>query len=178
MTYSPTITPLPPIMLQDIFSPIEDDIPVNQYGRNIAGFHSEITTDSDCRHSGIYGVRLTSTVPNLWDADWGIYYPFNGKRNPSEFKFLDFWVKGKSGNEILSIWAQSALGADIGVTTESYVKISSTEWRLAHIPLIDFIREYSFGNPLWIKYIYTLTFQLKSNSGVGSVCIDDISFVR
>lgn len=170
---APAITPLPPTILQDIFGPIEDGIPVNQYAGKDAGFQVEMTADPDCRHREQYGMRLTNTVPNSLGGFWGIEYSFTGTpHNTGKFKYLDFWVKGKSGNETLSIWAGSPFGGEMWVESESYATISAAEWRLAHIPLT------AFAQNQWIEYITTLQFWLTSNNETGSVCIDEISFVR
>ena len=94
--------------------------------------------------------------------------------NISEFTALNFWIKGQSGKEKVSIGFQWTYGADISSTSNVNIEISSSEWRLASIPLRVFPDSASFT-----KNVVNIYFRLAPNDEKQqSVCIDDIVFVK
>ena len=146
--------------MKDIF--IQEHIyggQITQDGINSGNFDFEISTDSDCIHSGIYGLRLTGSGNDKDKSYWSVVFsenPFVVKK-----RLLSFWVKGKFGGEIFTIDIDGNQDPMIE-NSEQYVNVSASEWHLVNIPLNSM---FIFG----IKFYFT-------GSENRSICIDDISF--
>ncbi len=188
-------TPLPTLALTATQPPLEviNDIFLPNYGevnmeqgvfliqereRKLSVLDAEIT--SNCKHTGQYGLHITYVMSNEYTSGnyggWHIsvvqgahQYPRIDIRNS---KTIDFWVIGKVGAEIFEIWITNEFDSEIGVKSIDYVEISSTEWQMVHIPFSDFYRTRPFNE------IYGIAFIFRSTSGVGEICIDDISVIN
>jgi hypothetical protein len=184
-TITPFITQLPDQILGDIFisdytgSEIEQFKSLIQKKRNkLSSFDTEISTE--CKHSGEYGILLKYSIksePTDHDfGGWGIASRVVVDHRPimdmTNFKVLEFWVKGISGGEIFDVTIAHEFDQEPTVKSSDYVTVSSTEWQNVHIPLSDF---WDTGHSQRIWYVM---FSFYASSGTGSICIDEITFAR
>jgi hypothetical protein len=159
--------------MDDLFQQSTVKARANLYGEIPQHHYGEVTSDSECVHSGQYGLRIVNTKPHSWGGYWGIGFadkPFN----TSEFTALNFWVKGKSGGEDITIWVSQVYGADVTPASNLHVEISASEWRLAHVLLRDFADPPDFLT----KSVATIYFSLVTEEEAQSICVDDIAFVQ
>ena len=158
--------------MDDIFQQSTDKSRANLYGEIPLQQYGEVTSDPECVHSGQYGLRIVNTKPHSWGGYWVIGFA-NEPFNTSEFTVLNFWIKGQSGHENVTIGISMAYEADPSSTSDLNVEISASEWRLASIPLRDFA-----NLPSSVKSVADIYFTLAANDEKQSICIDDIAFVR
>ena len=167
-----TTTPLPSSIMNDIFQQSNENSRANLYGEIPQQHYGEVTTDLECVHSGQYGLRIVNTKPHSWGGYWVIVFadePFN----ISEFNALNFWIKGQSGKENVTIGVAMGYGADPSSTSNLNVEISASEWRLASVPLSI------FGDPSsLVKSVAGIYFTLAANDEKQNICIDDVAFVK
>ena len=158
----PTLTHLPTQVLGDIIEIGDKNAGVNQYGWYVDGFNYNISSESDCVHSGQYGLEIKPETVDTRGSFWGIHY------SPplTKIKYINFWVKGKKGGEIVFVWVTTDYGAESGFYSDKYVEISASEWRFVKITLSN----YSEGTFSFFSFI------LEQGTGTDSVCIDDVSF--
>lgn len=185
VTPVPSVTQLPDNILGDIFISKYTGSEIRQVsylrsqnGNTLSSFSSEISTK--CKHSGEYGMSfrysIISNSPRSefgwWSIDSSIVVDSRPIIDIQDFNALQFWVKGKTGGEIFNIIIQHEFGGEPTVISNDYVTVSSTEWRLAHIPLSDFWDNEN------ISKIWAVGFLFYPSSGTGSICIDDITFIE
>jgi len=167
-TPKPTLTPLPFAIMGDIHEISKDNANtiVNQYGWYAKGFEYEISSDPDCIHNGQFGLKIKTKTINEREAFWAISYtpPLDG----TKIKYLTFWVKGKTGNEVIYVWITINYGEEFGSYSNEFAEISKTEWRQIKIPLPNERRS--------MYQIPVFSLILESDNGAESVCVDDISF--
>jgi len=167
----PTITPLPPSVMKDIFSHDHANGPVLQYGENNEYFQSELITNQECVHSGQYGIRLTkkgtSEKPtSLILYRWGINF-INDESDLSEYSMLVFWVKGIDGGNDFKIWYFSSFGIEQVFNSDDFVTLNTSEWYPVRLPIGILTEQHQAR--LGIQFDF-------SDSENMVICIDDIVF--
>jgi hypothetical protein len=168
ITLTPTNTPVPPAMLE-IF-PQVDGGEAFTYSEKGGGIYNLILSSPPCVHSGVYGLQLTYSLSYPAYAGWGVRWDniTGGHFDAIPFQSFNFWVKGSNGNEVFQIGLQDTDGAVTWVESYEAVRIT-TDWKQAVIPLNDF-------KGVNLASLENFRLNFNSDFGVGSVCIDDISF--
>ena len=165
----PTFTATPSSPLAEVFPQVGD---AQEYTFSDDLFSHNFVTTGGCTHTGVYGLQFDYKMQQSEDfGGWGVQWTGTprGYFDASVFTTLDFWVKGASGGETFQIVLADTDEVDEGITVQSLTTIT-TDWTEVKIPL----NRFSQVNLAALKLV---EFPFYSSDGVGSICVDDISFV-
>ena len=164
----PTDTPLLSSPLAEVFPQVGDG---QEYTFNDDLFSRKFVSTGDCTHTGVYGLQFDYKMQQYADfGGWGVQWTETprGYFDASAFTTLDFWVKGASGGETFQIVLADTDGVDEEITVQSLATIT-TDWTEIKIPLNLF-------GQVNLASLKLVEFPFYRRDGVGSICIDDISF--
>jgi len=162
-----TTTPVP-LPLVEIF-PQVDAGEAFDYINSPATFTSEMVAD-DCKHSGVYGLKIIYNIKNSGSGGWGVNW-VNSPRGTIDFvaySDLVFWVKGGTGNERFKVTVNDSLQQAKSINSTDLL-VLSRDWQQVRVPLQN------FGN-VNLGLVTSLTFDFSVKNTGGLLCIDDISF--
>ncbi len=167
-TPTSTKTPLPP-PLAEIFPQAGDGetfVFVNPPG---------LLTDrfvQNCVHSGPYGLRLNYEFSGVGNGGWGVSWENapTSHFDASVFTALVFWVKGASGNEIFQVGLKDTSEKEVKVEAKPLV-VNISDWTQITISMSKF-------KGVKTDLVRNVNFGFNLSHGSGSICIDDIAFVK
>ncbi|RLC67972.1 MAG: hypothetical protein DRI48_00875 [Chloroflexi bacterium] len=169
-TPTPTITPTPVPPLVEIFPQAEGGeafVFKNEGGE----LNTRYVESTECRHSGMFGLRLIYAMSGEGNGGWGIHWvnTSTGYFDASGFSEFVLWVKGTSGGETFQIGLKDTSGREAKVESESLVIVSSSDWRQVRALLSKFTGVNTAS-------IENVNIGFNPDHGSGTICIDDIAF--
>ena len=164
----PTDTPLPP--------PLEEIFPQVNGGHKFVFINSgglltdQFVPNSDCIHSGEYGLQLIYDMKGQGNGGWGVQWnEASGKHFvASSFNAFTFWVKGASGGETFQIGLKDTFGKEVKVESVDLLVVAP-EWMTITAP-------FSLFEGVNTASIENINIGFNSNHGSGTICVDDIAF--
>jgi hypothetical protein len=163
----------PPLPLTEVFPQVgegEEFLYINEDRPN--ALEKQFVEDEECRHSGPYALKLIYRFTGGGNGGWGVSWRKTsaGSFNASEFSHLSIWVKGLTGKERFQVGLKDTRGRETKLESDSLV-VSISNWGRMAIPLNKF-------RDVDLSSIENINFGFNSNHGYGSICIDDVSFVK
>jgi hypothetical protein len=159
--------PMPP--LQEVFPQASSAEYFSFYG-NGASFEEQFTTQ--CAHSGSYGLRLRYAMADQAFGGWGVRWDDapGGFFEGSEFSAISFWVKGSPRSETFQIGVKDATH-EVKLESKDFITVSSNEWKQVTVKISSFAGITS-------ERIANVNIGFHAGHGTGTLCIDDLAFVR
>jgi hypothetical protein len=184
----PTRTPVPteiPATTSSFALPVLELFPQASSGKDFYWANpsgNEVTyqyeESEECRHSGMYGLRLTYTMSDDTmgddrDGGWGVHWANAPSRSfdASEFSTFTFWVKGMASGETFQIGFKDTNLKEIKVDSTRFAVVTTTGWSVVNVPLSEF-RDKGVD----IASLENVSIGFNSAHGSGQICIDDIAF--
>jgi hypothetical protein len=88
----------------------------------------------------------------------------------SEFSAISFWVKGSPRSETFQIGVKDATH-EVKLESKDFITVSSNEWKQATVKISSFAGITS-------ERIANVNIGFHAGHGTGTLCIDDLGFVR
>jgi hypothetical protein len=177
-TASPSPSPnpdnVPPLPLTEVFPQVgegDEFLYINEDKSD--SLKKQFVNDEDCRHSGPYALKHTYRFTGGGNGGWGVSWRNTsaGSFDASGFTLLSLWVKGGlAGKERFQVGLKDRRGRETKIESDSLV-VSISNWTRIAIPLNKF-------RDVDLRSIENINFGFNSNHGSGSICIDDVAFVK
>jgi hypothetical protein len=155
--------------LQEVFPQASSAEYFSFFG-NGASFAEQFT--AQCAHSGSYGLRLRYAMTDQAFGGWGARWDDapGGFFDGSEFSAISFWVKGSPRSETFQIGVKDAV-REVKLESKDFVTVSSNEWKQVTVKFRSFAE-------ITPARIANVNIGFHAGHGTGTLCIDDLAFVR
>ncbi len=128
-----------------------------------------------CRHSGSLGLQITYNFAQGEHGGWGVYWlksPTYGF-DASAYSALTFWIRGEKGGESFWVALKDTSNKEIKIESRELSVVTAVEWRQLRAPLSRFKNQ-----GVNLAALDNMNLGFTRENGAGTLCIDDIAFVR
>jgi len=143
----------------------------DQHENTESSLKYEYCTNTDCRYSGNYGLKLEYNVPS---GTWASYSQDSlGSFDVSKAAYLELYIKGVQGGERFELVLWDNCEGGFPGRPESAVITATQNWAQQRIPLTDFKANVNLSSLCRLS----VGFNDGMHTGGGTIYLDKIAFV-